>query len=221
MNDESHPDPRNCPLAPTAEEIEEWTAREQQRRGAWLAGPDEDEKQEWARRYRWRARLGLEESRLGPTRQEADAWAEREHKRRAAWASGPTEAEKQRWATEQRHHVGREGSPPDTAEIESWATREAERRANWLAGPSDAEKRAWARRQSGEFIDDLMSLSGTLDSDLPDTARNFLREAQLVTEGAVYTLARAPLILWSRFVRAGRAFEEEFYDKPRRSRVRC
>ena len=108
MSSEPHVDPRGRPLAPTPDEIEVWAAREHKRRAAWLAGPSEEEKQEWARRYRWRGALGLEESRLGPTREDIELWAEREHKRRQAWLEGPNAMEKHDWARAQcRHAQGR------------------------------------------------------------------------------------------------------------------
>ena len=93
MSSEPHVDPRGRPLAPTQEEVDAWAAREHRRRAAWLAGPDEDERRDWTRRYRWRATLGLEESRLAPAREDVEFWAEREHKRRQAWLEGATAAD--------------------------------------------------------------------------------------------------------------------------------
>ncbi len=42
------------PLEPTQAEIDAWAARERKRREAWLKGPDEDERSEYARRLRQR-----------------------------------------------------------------------------------------------------------------------------------------------------------------------
>ena len=91
----------------------------------------------------------------------------------------------------------------------------------WLAGPSEAEKQDWAGRQSGGFLDDLLSLPGMLEpTDLPEAAQRFLREAELAGKGTVYALSRAPLKLWSYLIRAGRAFEDDSAQQPRRRRVR-
>jgi len=219
MTAEPHEDPRDHPLPPTQEEIEAWGAREQRRRASWLAGPSAEEKQEWARRYRWRALLGLEESRLGPAPEDIDLWAEREHRRRAAWLAGPTEAEKQRWAHE-RADRAEAAAPPTAEEIEAWSRCETQRRQQWLDGPSEAEKQRWAQRQSRSLFDELMSLPALLDADLGETGQRFLRDAELAGKGAVYALARVSRTLWSSFARAGRAFEDELYEQPRRRRVR-
>ena len=223
MNPEPQVDPRKRPLRPTQEEIDAWAAREHGRRAAWLAGPSDEERQEWARRYRWRAVLGIEESRLGPAREDIDLWAAREHKRREAWLAGPSEAEKQGWAESQRSRA-RAGladspAPPTPEEIEAWAARERQRRAAWLAGPSEEEKLRWAERESGGFVDELMSLLATLEPDLPEAAQRILSEAELAGRGALYALSRVPAVLWSLFVRAGRIFEDLDEQRPRR-RVR-
>jgi hypothetical protein len=223
MSSEPDVDPRERPLAPAQDEIDAWATREHKRRAAWLAGPSEEERQDWARRYRWRAALGLEESRLAPAREDIDLWAEREHKRRQAWLQGPTETEKQQWAAAQRRHArtGSMGdSPSPTAEeIEAWANRERQRRQQWLDGPSEDEKRHWARRAGGGIFDELARLPEWLELDLPAGADRLLREAELAGKGALYALSRAPQRLWSFFVRAGKAAEEETYQPPRRRRV--
>jgi len=221
MQSEPTVDPRQQPLWATHEEIEAWAAREHARRAAWLAGPSSEEKQEWARRYRWRAALGLEETRLAPAVEDVDRWAERERKRRVAWLEGPSEAEKHDWAARQRHHAdAAEATPPAAADIEAWAAREKQRRQDWLAGPSEEEKQRWAERQTTTLFDDLMRFPAALESELPEGAQRFLRDAELAGKGAVYSLMRAPLAAWSYLVRTGRAFEEEFYHEPRRRRVR-
>ena len=210
-------DPQGPPGGPTPEETEAWAAREHQRRQAWGAGPSEAEKQDHARRWRRRAAFGLEESRLGPTREEIDAWAEREQKRRAAWLAGPSDDEKREWARRSRVR-GPAGAdlPPTADEVEAWARREAQRRREWLAGPGEDEKRAWARRQGGGW-DDLLGLP--LEQGFSEAARLFFREAELAGKGSLFALTTAPAALWSYFVRAGRAFERELYQPPRRRRV--
>jgi hypothetical protein len=223
MQSEPNVDPSRQQLRPTHEEIEAWAVREHARRATWLAGPTAEEKQDWARRYRWRAALGLAETRLAPTPEDVDRWAERERKRRDAWVEGPSETEKQSWAAEQHYRAGADpadSTPPAEAEVEAWAAREKQRRRDWLAGPSEEEKQHWAERRTTGLLDDLMSLPAALEFELPEGARYFLREAELVGKGAMYSLARAPLAVWSYLIRAGRTFEEEFYQQPRRRRVR-
>ncbi|MBI3782461.1 MAG: hypothetical protein HY270_03570 [Deltaproteobacteria bacterium] len=223
MSAEPNIDPRGRSLYPTQEEIDAWATREHARRAAWVAGPGEDEKLDWARRYRWRATLGLEESRLGPSRDDIDRWAESEHKRRAAWLAGPTAAERQSWARQQQQRVREVDAPLPSSdeEVAAWATKEKQRRQEWAAGPTDEEKREWAEAQGHGVFDDLMSLPEMMmRSDFAETAQGFMRDAELAGKGTVYALSRAPLRLWSYFVRTGRAFEEELYQQPRRRRVR-
>jgi hypothetical protein len=154
--------------------------------------------------------FGLEESRLGPTPEDIESWAERERKRRAAWVAGPGEDEKREWA---RRIRGRGELPPSPDEIGEWARREQQRRRDWLAGPSEDEKQEWALRQGREQGD-------VREGDLSETARRLFREAELAGKGSLFALTTAPAALWSYFVRAGRAFEEEFYQPARRRRVR-
>jgi hypothetical protein len=220
MQPEPMIDPRDRPAGPTPEETEAWAAREHKRREAWAAGPSEEEKEERARRWRRRAAFGLEESRLGPTREDIESWAERERKRRAAWLAGPTEDEKREWARSSRARgLGLTGSslPPSPEETEEWARREQQRRREWLDGPSEQEKLDWARRQSGTW-EGLMGLP--LEHGFSEVAQRFFREAELAGKGSLFALTSAPAALWSYFVRAGRAFEEEFYQPARRRRVR-
>jgi hypothetical protein len=198
---DSAADPRSRPLPPTTDEVEAWARREQERRQAWLAGPSDEEKQEWARRYRRRARFGLEESRLGPSRAEVEDWAERERSRRLAWAAGPTDSE-----------------APTAEGASAWAEREKLRRREWLSGPSEDEKRDWAQRQGGGAWADWMSPEA-IEERFPEIANRVLREAELAGKGSLYALSRAPAAIWSYFVRAGRSFEHEFYQQPRRRRV--
>ena len=222
MSSEREVDPRNQPLRPTPEEIDAWAAREHKRRAAWLEGPSEEEKQDWARRYRWRAAVGFGESRLAPAQEDIELWAEREHKRRQAWLAGPTDTERRMWAS-RAQRAGRvtDSDPSSEDAVEEWATREKQRRQEWFAGPSEAEKQDWAEHQSGGFLDDLLSLPGMLESsDFPEAAQRFLREAELAGKGTVYALSRAPLRLWSYLIRAGKAFEEDSSQQPRRRRIR-
>jgi hypothetical protein len=214
-------DPRFQTLEPGPEEIAAWAEREHRRREAWLAGPGEEEQQEWARRYRRRASFGLEESRLGPTKEDVDRWAEREHVRRQAWLAGPTEEEKRRWARDFASRASRgplgEPLPPSAEEVKEWAAREKQRRQGWAAGPTEEEKEGWARREAqGVWADWSFDFPGGLS----DAAQRFLREVELAGKGSLYALSRAPMMLWSYFVRAGRAFEQEFYQQPPRGRVR-
>jgi len=216
-------DPHSEPLRPTPEEADAWASREHKRREAWVAGPTEGEQDDWARRYRRRAALGFAESRLGPCMDEITEWAEREHKRRQAWLTGPTEEEKRDWA---RHYTRRALARfpeselrPTEEEIEAWAEQERRRRQEWLAGPTEQEKRRWIRRGTGGFWEDMESAPG-METELFDAADRLLREADLALKGSLIALSRAPLAIWSYFVRSGRRFEEELYQPPRRRRVR-
>jgi hypothetical protein len=225
MDSESPADPRDEPLEPVPEEIDAWAGREHKRREAWLTGPTDAEKQEWTRRYRYRALVGLAESRLPPSRDDVLLWASRERKRREAWLEGPTEDEKQDWARRYRLRtltgVSESSLPPTAEDIEAWAAREGQRRREWLAGPSEEERRRWARRQAGglltEWSDWMRSPSG--ESEIFDAAHRFLREAELAGKGSLYALSRAPMALWAYFVRAGEKLEEDLSAQPRRRRV--
>jgi hypothetical protein len=216
-------DPRYEPLPPTADEIAAWADAERKRREAWLAGPSEEEKAEWSRRYRRRAALGLAESRLPPSAEDVAEWAEREHKRRQAWIAGPAEDEKREWTRSYRRRArtGNEEAdrPPTPEEIEAWAEQERLRRQEWLAGPTPEERQRWIRREGGGLWADVLGLP-VLETELFDNAHRFLREAELAGKGSFFALARAPMAMWSYFVRAGRRFEEEIYQQPPRGRVR-
>lgn len=223
MDPEPFTDPRYRSSRPTPEERDAWAARELKRRQAWLAGPTEEEKQDWARRGRRRASLGFAESRLGPAAEEVSEWAAREHKRREAWAAGPSEEEKREWARQFRRRalmgLSESPLPPAEEDIEAWARREGERRREWAAGPSEEEKEKWARRAAGGILADLAPRAER-ESEFFDMAHEFLREAELAGKGTVFSLLRAPGALWSYFVRAGRTFEDEISQQPRRGRVR-
>ena len=215
-------DPRDRPLRPTPEEVEEWVRREHQRREAWLAGPSQEEQDQWARHYQRRAAMGLAESRLGPSSEDIAQWADREHKRREAWLAGPTDREKRDWA--RRYGRVFAGAPesdlsPTTTEVEEWADRERRRRQAWLAGPTEEEKERWIERQTGGpwaiLPDDMI-----MESELVASARRVAREVDLATKGSVDALLRAPLAIWSYLVRSGRPFEDDLYQPPPRRRVR-
>ena len=217
-------DPRETPLRPTPEEVEEWAAREHKRREAWLSGPSQEEQDDWARRYQRRAALGLAETRLGPSAEDVTHWAAREHKRRQSWLSGPTDQEKRDWA---RRHLRRAFAsspesdlPPTQTEVEEWADRERRRRQAWLAGPTEDEKQRWSQRQTGGFWDDDEPNQMRMESELVDSARRLAREVDLATKGSFDTLLRAPLAIWSYLLRSGRSFEDDLYQPPRRRRVR-
>jgi hypothetical protein len=216
-------DPRYGPLQPLPEEADAWASRERKRREAWLAGPTQFEQEEWARSRERRQRFGYEETALRPAAEEIAHWAEREHKRRQAWLAGPTDEEKAEWGRRQSRR-DMSGYPPTeltptAEEIDEWAAKEHARRQAWLAGPTEQEKRRWMRRQAGSAWEDLAD-SPFIDSDVVDVAGRLLREADLASKGSVAALARAPLVIWSYLVRAGRTFEDEFYQPPPRRRVR-
>jgi hypothetical protein len=215
-------DPRYEQLPPTSDEIEAWVEAEHKRREAWLAGPSQEEKEDWSRRYRRRAALGLSESRLPASPEDVARWAEREHERRQAWLAGPSDDEKREWARSYRGRSrGSEESelPPTPEDTEAWAEQERRRRREWLAGPTEQERERWIRRESGGLWADVLSLP-ILETELFDNAHRFLREAELAGKGSLFALARAPMAMWSYFVRAGRRFEEELYQQPQRRRVR-
>ena len=184
-------DPRYEPLQPTPEEIEAWASRERKRREAWLAGPTEDEQDEWVRRYRRRAALGFAESRLGPSRDDVAQWAEREHKRRQAWLAGPTEQEKREWARRsQRRGLDRfpeSDLPPTEEEISLGGA--GTRPSSGVARGSDRGREATLgptrdRRRVGGTCRDVP----VMESDFLDAANRLLREADLAAKGS---LARA------------------------------
>jgi hypothetical protein len=220
MEPEDFRGPRDASPEATAAEADAWAERERRRRAAWLAGPDEEEKLAWVRRYRRRAALGLEESRLGPNREEAEAWAERERRRRVEWSEGPGEAEKREWAARQRIRsfagLAESRLPPSSEEIDSWARAESAKRKAWLSGPADEEKREWSQRSG--WASAWTNASGD-EPSYADLAARFLREAELAGKGSLWTLASAPAAIWSHFVKAGRRFERDMSGPPRRGRV--
>jgi hypothetical protein len=161
---------------------------------------------------------------LAPTEEEIAAWAEREHKRRAAWLAGPTEEEKREWVRSHglraRMGLAESDLPPSPEEADAWVERERGRRREWLAGPTEEEKREWARRQAGGLGRSLAELPLMQAGFLPEVAEQLFREAELAGKGYLYALASAPGSLWSYLLRAGRSFEQEFYQPPGRRRVR-
>lgn len=215
MDPETFRDPRHADPEASPAEVEAWAERERRRRAEWLEGPGEQEKQDWAIRYRRRAALGLEESRLGPSPEEIGAWAERERRRRKEWAEGPGDEEKRRWASGQRLRsfagLSESPLPAGAGEIEAWARREADRRKAWLAGPAEEEKREYARRTA--------AASWSEGASYADLASRFFREAELAGKGSLWAIASAPAAIWSYFVRAGRRLERDMSEPPRRGRV--
>jgi hypothetical protein len=206
---------------PTTEEVAAWAAREHKRREAWAAGPTQGEQEDWARQYRWRAAVGLSESRLGPSPDEITDWAERERRRRQTWLAGPTDEEKRGWRRRrerQRPDNFSDASAPMSAEdeVDAWAQRERQRRQAWLTGPTDDEKRRWARRETSNWGPSVSALEG----DVREWTDRWMRDADLASKGTFRALSRLPFALWSYLVESGRTFEEDFYEPPLRRRVR-
>lgn len=218
MDEETRIDPRTRALAPTQEEVDAWAEREHARRQAWIAGPTELEKHEWARRCARRAAFGFGESELAPTQDEIDTWAERERGRRAAWLEGPSDDEKRRWASA---HTAREGSElaPTPDEIEKWAKRETERRRAWLEGPTEDEKLEWSRRQTeGHLFSGRVPLPPVLAREEARLA-SLLREVEFAGKDTFEALSRVSDAFFSYLVRSGRPIERRTSAPPRRSRV--
>jgi len=217
MDAETTTDPRIHALAPTQEEVAAWAEREHARRQAWIAGPTELEKQEWARRCARRAAFGFGESDLAPTQDEIDAWAERERRRRAAWLEGPSEDEKRRWASAL---AGREGTElaPTPDEIE-WAKRETKRRRAWLEGPTEDEKLEWSRRQTeGHLFTGRVPLPPGLAREEARLA-SLLHEVELAGKDTFDALSRVSDAFFSYLVRSRIPIEKRTSAPPRRSRV--
>jgi hypothetical protein len=110
---------------------------------------------------------------------------------------------------------------PSQAEIEEWAARERQRRQAWLNGPTHEQKAEWARRERDRR---LAELEGGRYRRLPSAdatrmAQRYMREAQLVAEGAMSLLFKLSLSdAFDQLVRAGREWEEEFTSQPPRRR---
>ena len=217
-------DPLNVPGydpdQPTAEEVDAWASREHKRRQAWAVGPTPGEQEDWGRLYRWRAAIGLEESRLGPSPEEVADWAERERRRRQAWLAGPTDNEKRERLRYLEHRRPADSSPEPAAlpedMVEQWAQQERQRRQAWLAGPTEEEKVRWARRETPRFSGTMSSV----EADVRDMAGRWIRDADLAAKGTIHTLSRLPFAVWSYLLRSGRTFEDDFYEPPPRRRVR-
>ena len=102
--------------------------------------------------------------------------------------------------------------PPTADEIEAWARREQIGGSNGSTALRRTRSTAWARQQATGFLGELANLplfddvmrSGIFDADVSETAEHhLLRDAELASKGALYVLSRAPLRLWSYFVRSG------------------
>jgi hypothetical protein len=107
---------------------------------------------------------------------------------------------------------------PTDAEIDAWAEQERRRREAWLSGPTAEERAAYARRERERRIAELLEEREATVEERERARIRRRREAQLVAEGAMSLLWR-----WSRrslaeLVRAGREWEEEFVQPPRRRR---
>ena len=80
--------------SPSADvDVDQWAQRERKRREAWLHGPTDQEKRDYAQRLFDKARAS------GPANDEAaeyevECWAQLEHKRRQEWIAGPSDEEK-------------------------------------------------------------------------------------------------------------------------------
>ena len=165
------------------------------RRAAWMAGPSEEEKQDGRRRYRWRATLGLEESRLGPAQEDIDRWAEREHRRRAAWLAGPTDAEKQGWVRRQRRRRTAGMAILPCAEGgggRGLGRARAAAAQQWLPGPSEEESRSGRSGRPGGLVDELMTCPGLLEAISRNRAALPARSRTGRQRRPLRSVARAP-----------------------------
>jgi hypothetical protein len=214
MDEETTIDPRHRPLPPIPAEIDAWAERERGRRQAWLKGPTESEKHDWAHRSLLRARFGLGESRLGPTPDEIEEWGRREHARRQAWAEGPSDWEKQ----ERARGRSQGAEPPAADEIDAWSERERRRRKTWLAGPTEEEKRAWARRESEAPLSEVLHLPAGWLAEESELLAAILGEARHAGLGTLRALAGVSEAMRSYLARAGRGEAGET-GQPARSRV--
>lgn len=112
---------------------------------------------------------------------------------------------------------------PIEQQAEEWAAGERRRREEWLKGPTDEEKAAWMRergetRAAGAPFPEPIGQSDE-ERELLELARRLARGAELVGKGSVYAFARAPLAAFSYLIRAGRAFDDELANPPRKGRV--
>ena len=122
------------------------------------------------------------------------------------------------------------GLEPTDAEIERWAKQEHERREAWLRGPTDAQKASWAaqeraRRTADRGLGQLRLPRPTIPTPSLETrrlAQQYIREAQLATEGAMSMFFNMSIRnVLDTLVQAGREWEDEYTSRPpRRRRVR-
>jgi hypothetical protein len=219
-------------VSSTDEPVERWAEREHKRRRAWLEGPTEWEKREWARQEHRRLEVRHMFSgptAPGPTDEEVEEWAEREHKRRNAWLKGPTEQEKRDWARreqmrlEAKDQFGPPALEPTDEEVEDWADRERKRRRAWVDGPTEREKDDWERRECGPERGYSYRSAWTNRPerwDMEEAAADFWRRVELASKGSFSLLMDWPFQAWERLMDAGREAEERHYGPTRPRRIR-
>lgn len=110
---------------------------------------------------------------------------------------------------------------PTDAEMEDWAVRVRRKREAWVAGPTDEEKRRWARRESRrrQLDEDGEYLGEGIGLEADPIALRAKRSILLARQGLLYTLMNRPFFLWSRWIRAGRAWETNAYQGVGRSAI--
>jgi hypothetical protein len=220
-------------LWPTDADIEEWGRAEHERRQAWLAGPSQIERQEWALSQLRRSTSGGPEGSYGPTDEEVENWARDEHDRRAAWAAGPSEVERLEWAlrVRERDPLAR---PVTDADIEAWVKDEHARREAWLAGPTEAERADWARRAGAARYAPAWHAGpewrpspapcweDRVRGAVPDpVALDRMRhDGRLAMIGALTWLTESPWRTWEQLVDAGKRWEDGMGEPRSRRRIR-
>ena len=112
------------------------------------------------------------------------------------------------------------GAGPTDEEIEAWAARERERREAWLRGPTETQRAEWAAREHARRTGKHLALP-TPSADTRRLAQHYLRDAQLVAEGAMSMLFNLSVRdMFDELIRQGRAWEDEYTrGMPQRRRV--
>lgn len=102
--------------------------------------------------------------------------------------------------------------PPELseAEIEDWAAVERRRREAWLSGLTPEQQQAWAAAERRRRDVPPSEAMGLAVLEPARAAQRYMRQAQLITEGAVCLMWK-----WSRqgletLIENGREWEEEF-----------
>jgi hypothetical protein len=99
---------------------------------------------------------------------------------------------------------------PTDAEIEAWAERERVRREAWLRGPSQTQKAEWAVREHARRTGKHLPLP-TSGADTRRLAQHYLRDVQLVAEGAMSMLFNLSVRdMFDELIRHGREWEDEY-----------